>query len=126
MEYFYLDDTLDGAGTHFRYSQAEVDDMEAVAKKHLQKIIRAKDHFDSNGLPHDVLVQRLRKTDWLHYALLNYTESVVGKRVVVVGSRSPWVETLLRAVGATAVTTVEVHSREGLLLPVLNSVCDLL
>lgn len=108
LEYFYLDDTLSGKGTHFRYTQKEIDDMEITAKKHVDKIKKAIDHFAQRNWAQEALVQKLRKTDWLHFALLNHTESIEGKRVVVVGSISPWVETLLLAVGASSVTTVEV------------------
>lgn len=99
---------MNGEGTHFRYTQKQIDQMEAAARKHFQKIEKAVDYFKSRDVAPEVMLLKLRKDDWLHFALLNYTAEIVGKRVVVVGSISPWVETLCLAVGAASVTTVEV------------------
>jgi hypothetical protein len=113
LDYFYVDDTMYGEGTHFRYTQQQMDKMETAAKKHFQKIENARDYFKSRDISPEVMLLKLRKDDWLHFALLNYTASdIVGKRVVVVGSITPWVETLCLAVGAASVTTVEVCSFE--------------
>lgn len=111
LDYFYVDDTMGGEGTHFRYTQQQIDQMEAAAKKHFNKIADAAEYFDSKGVAPELMLLKLRKDDWLHYAMLNYTGDIIGKRVVVVGSVTPWVETLCLAVGAASVTTVEV--REG-------------
>jgi hypothetical protein len=101
---------MNGEGTHFRYTQQQIDDMEAAAKKHFGKIERALDYYQSRGISSEVMLLKLRKDDWLHFALLGHLADVAGKRVVVVGSVSPWVETLCLALGAASVTTVEVSS----------------
>ena len=36
-----------------------------------------------------------------------YKEKVVGKRAIVIGSETPWVEAILLAIGAKHVTTME-------------------
>ena len=36
-----------------------------------------------------------------------YKEAIIGKRVLVVGSETPWVESLILAVGAEHVTTMD-------------------
>ena len=99
---------MNGEGTHFRYTQKQIDQMEDAAKKHFRKIEKAYEYYKSREVSPEVMLLKLRKDDWLHFALLNYTAEVVGKRVVVVGSVSPWVETLALALGAASVTTLEV------------------
>ena len=69
-----------------------------------------------SSLPPDRVLRRLRKEDWLHFSLLNHSSSILKKRVVVIGSMTPWVETLCLALGADSVTTLEVYSIYFLLM----------
>jgi SAM-dependent methyltransferase len=107
IEYFYVDDTNNGSSWHYIYTSTQIDDMKDRAKKFYSKIESAVLGASSQGLPADVILRQLRKEDWIYYALLNHTSSVINARVGVIGSSSPWVEALLLSIGAAEVVTIE-------------------
>lgn len=107
MEYFYVDDTINGEGTHFRFSRDQINKMVIEAKKLFDKIKAGTNHMQSRGISREAMLMKLRKEDWLYFALLDYESTLKDKRVAVIGSISPWVETLCLALGVGSVTTVE-------------------
>ena len=49
----------------------------------------------------------VNETEVIYEMILKFNERVNGKRVLVVGSETPWVEAIILAVGAKHVTTME-------------------
>lgn len=49
----------------------------------------------------------VKETEVVYEMILTFKERIIGKRVLVVGSETPWVEAVILAVGAKHVTTME-------------------
>ena len=47
------------------------------------------------------------ETEVIYEMILKFKERVGGKRVLVVGSETPWIEAIILAVGAKHITTME-------------------
>ncbi len=90
----WVDDSNAGAGTHYRYPRADMDEMVAAAKKRLDRYRQSR-----TGSSHK------SAEDWLIESLFLYP--VRGLRALVYGSMEPGLECLLIASGAESVTTVE-------------------
>jgi hypothetical protein len=104
---FYVDDTNQGHGSHYRFSLQQIEKMIQNSLNLFTKIEKVSKGFVDQELPSDVLLKQLRKEDWIYFALLNYSQALVGSDVAVIGSSSPWVECLLLSLGAGHVTTIE-------------------
>ena len=96
LERFYVDDTLAGKGTHYRYRREDIESMIKMATRQLErqalgKSVRAK--------PMD---------EWLGQALSEFP--LDGMSVAVFGSAEPYYESLSLAAGAEDVTTIEYNS----------------
>eukprot|EP00051_Salpingoeca_urceolata_P008345 m.105338 g.105338 ORF g.105338 m.105338 type:complete len:369 (+) comp15706_c0_seq1:183-1289(+) len=91
LEDFFVDDTLDGKGTHYQYGPKDLAPHLASAKKIMQ----------GQQAVH-------RPTDrWIVDALRAHESSIRGTHALVFGSNSPFYEALLLAAGAETVTVVE-------------------
>ena len=93
-------------GTHYKYSYEDISDMIADAQQVVASVL-------STPLPPPPRMHTptwlTQLTDvWLIHSLA--VHGVSGLRVVVFGSTSPWYESLLLAMGALSVTTIEVKS----------------
>jgi hypothetical protein len=88
---FFVDDTIGGKGSHYKYPRHDIDYMVGAAKKTLS----------SGG-------RGGRKNErWVVEALHTHTEAIKGANALVFGSMEPWYEAMLLAAGAASVTTVE-------------------
>lgn len=117
LEKFYVDDTISGQSSHYIYSNPQINQMILNANKMFLKIQTIANGFlhlpeltsnDDSPVPRpDLLLRQLRKEDWIYFALLNYTIPLENSSVAIIGSTSPWVESLVLSLGASHVTTLE-------------------
>jgi hypothetical protein len=103
FETFFVDDSLSGQGTHYRYTRKQV-------AKLVEQSITALDQARALTTPPSWMgnpnrVPQHVKDSWFAYAIAQ--EDLQGARVAIFGSSEPWLEALAIAAGATAVTTVE-------------------
>ena len=88
---FFVDDTMGGQGSHYKYPRRDIDHMVKGAAQTLSGRTRGG-----------------RKNDhWIIDALKTHAESVKGADVLIYGSMEPWYEALMIAMDAGSVTTVE-------------------
>jgi hypothetical protein len=88
---FFVDDTMGGQGSHYKYPRRDIDHMIKGATQTLAGRTRGG-----------------RKNDhWIIDALKTHAESVKGADVLIYGSMEPWYEALMIAMDAGSVTTVE-------------------
>jgi hypothetical protein len=88
---FFVDDTMGGQGSHYKYPRRDIDHMIKGAEQSLAGRTRGG-----------------RKNDhWIIDALKAHKQTVEGADVLIYGSMEPWYEALMIAMGAGSVTTVE-------------------
>jgi hypothetical protein len=117
LEKFYVDDTNSGQSSHYIYSNKQINQMIQNANKMFLKIQTISNGYlhlpeissnDDSPVPSpELLLRQLRKEDWIYYALLNYTIDLQNSSIAIIGSTSPWVESLVLSLGASHVTTLE-------------------
>jgi hypothetical protein len=107
---FYVDDTNQGNGSHYSFSLQQIHQMINNSLKLFQKLEKVSQGFLDQDISPEVLLKQLRKEDWIYFALLNYSTTLVGSHVAVIGSSSPWVECLVLSLGAAHVTTLEYNT----------------
>lgn len=113
LERFYVDDTNNGSRSHYIFSRQQIDQMVKNSQKFYLKLTKLyegyRDRMVSDGKEVDpqFLLRQLRKEDWIYLALMNYSQILNQSKALVIGSTSPWVESLLLSFGADEVTTVE-------------------
>jgi hypothetical protein len=90
---FFVDDTNEGKGTHYKYPRSDIDYMVSQAESQMGRISAVDDE------------SRLHKSFWLLKALISHP--IREKDVVVFGSMEPWFESVCIAAGAKTVTTIE-------------------
>lgn len=113
IEYFYVDDTDKGNPTHYVYSETSIDLMIKRAEQvinQIENILKSASKTSQNSLSN--LPYKLPKDQWLHYTLLKddlkyASVSVNDRRIAVIGSASPWVESILLSLGAKQIVTLE-------------------
>eukprot|EP01048_Picozoa_sp_COSAG05_P005425 COSAG05_NODE_322_length_11414_cov_47.115510_4_plen_269_part_00 len=88
---FFVDDTIGGKGSHYKYRRQDIDHMVKAAGSALQQRGRGG-----------------RKNEaWVVEALSGVQGHVEGAAALVFGSMEPWYEAMLVAAGAATVTTAE-------------------
>lgn len=88
---FFVDDTMGGQGSHYKYPRRDIDHMVKGAAQTLAGRSRGG-----------------RKNDhWIIDALKIHAGSVKGADILIYGSMEPWYEALMIAMDASSVTTVE-------------------
>jgi hypothetical protein len=90
---FFVDDTNDGKGTHYKYPRSDIDYMVSQAEAQLERVGAIEDE------------SRLHKSFWLLRAFAK--NPIRDMDVVVFGSMEPWFESVCVAAGAKSVTTIE-------------------
>jgi hypothetical protein len=88
---YFVDDTAKGRQTHYKFSSKDMDRFLASAKQ-------------MATMPYP---SALGKKGWLAQSFRTHNDAINGKHVLVFGSQSPTVESLLLAYGAGKITTVE-------------------
>ena len=99
LESYFVDDSREGVGSHYKYSAKLVDAMVARARE-LRRAL--------TGGSYPFRTAELRKQAPIFEAL--QAHSVDGKDVAVVGSMEPWWEAVCVAYGARSVTTIEYNA----------------
>ena len=122
LEYFFIDDTNNGEETHFIYTTTQINKQIQYAKIKYNKLLHLYSLFlssssssspsssppsSSNQNNDNSFLNTLHKKDWLYYLLIKYQLNIINKRVGVIGSTDPWIETLVLALDAEEVTTIE-------------------
>jgi SAM-dependent methyltransferase len=110
IESFYVDDTNGGMGTNFGYTTKEINQYVDGARKLSSNIHRAIANIQEKNILPTLLLAKLKKEDWLYFALYNYSNLMSNSNCAVFGSTNPWVESLCIASGAASVTTVEYNT----------------
>lgn len=93
LEKFYIDDSNQGEGTHFKYTRKGIDRFIDSAKTMFSKV-----NAQTGTLPRNL---------WVYKGLLDNAKYIENQDVCVFGSMEPWVEAGLLALGATRVVTVD-------------------
>lgn len=93
---FFVDDTIEGKGTHYSYGRQSIESMVGAARAALAKV-----KAGQKG------AQR-QMDQWLLEAVLRHP--IRGQHVIVFGSMEPWYEAVALAAGATHVTTIEYNT----------------
>lgn len=111
IEYFYVDDTNNGLGSHYKFPQATVENYIIGVNKTFAKFDNLIQRSGETSIP-EPIVQRSKKDQWLYFALIKnnyqYAQSIRhGGKVAVIGSTEPWVEAISIYLGASSVTTLE-------------------
>ena len=104
MARFFVDDTDEGRGSHYKFPRGTVDKMVAQAREQMKIMATTlqtqTSHVNSFGV-------HLAKRQQLYAAMYLHRDLVEGRRVCVFGSMEPWAEAALLALGASHVLTVE-------------------
>lgn len=113
VEFFYVDDTMNGNSTHFVYSEDDILRYIDGAKRLMNKF---QQYHRNLGISNesslsdtilDEVIKALPKSQWIQYALFNFQDLVTGKRIAVYGSMEPWLEAFLIALDAELIVTIE-------------------
>lgn len=114
VSHFYVDDTLMGKGTHFKYS-SEI--ISSYVNSYRQKLSRwrtfaEKENLDNDAASLNDIVMSLDKMHWPLIALdaAFKQNGLHGKKVVVFGTQEPWAEAICLALGSLNITTVEYNN----------------
>ncbi len=114
VSHFYVDDTLMGKGTHFKFS-SEI--ISSYVNSYRQKLSRwrtfaEKENLDNDTVSLNDIVMSLDKMHWPLIALdAAYKQNGMhGKKVVIFGTQDPWVEAICLALGSSNITTVEYNN----------------
>eukprot|EP01041_Mallomonas_annulata_P010204 gene10204-21272_t len=114
VEYFIVDDSNNGQGSHYIYSSEDFMRSISVANKTIQQIESVWNIFQQIcptselQLPKDCY--RLLKQYGLYFALLNNSHLLTNKTCVVFGSTEPWIEATAYLLGCKSVTTIEYNN----------------
>ncbi|XP_062514936.1 uncharacterized protein LOC134190498 [Corticium candelabrum] len=103
LEFYYVDDTNKGKGTHYKYSRDDIEHFIHQADNRKSIIYNTLQQVD--GDVNQAWKHYTKSVDWLMMAL--HTYPIRGSEVVVFGSTEPWIEAIALAFGASHVTTVE-------------------
>lgn len=110
LEYFYIDDTAGGEGTHFVYSAAAVERLVKIANGTKQMVTNTVDIWELSNLDVAAEARRAPASWWLYIAMVMHEESIAGKTAVVFGSTDPSIEAMVAAFGAKEISTLEYNN----------------
>jgi hypothetical protein len=107
LERFYVDDSNNGDGTHYQYSELSI----KTYIKNMAKIIDKIKLLFEKKVDLNIVLHQIQKQHWVIVSLLKLQEelkiSLQDKRVLVYGSTEPWVEAVCLVLGAAHVTTID-------------------
>lgn len=130
VELMYVDDTDDGAETHFRFPSTVMDNYKRAVDKRLSKLSEffffdgddddddavqqsRTAHIQLSAQPqtqHLQLSLQLSRSDWVMYGLISYRLKINGSNACIFGSMEPYYELSLLSLGAAHVTTIEYNN----------------
>jgi hypothetical protein len=108
LEYFYIDDSNGGMGTHYIFQKQSINHLIQSFKKRYQSMVLRLIDFK---YPMNI-IRTLSKEDLLIYTLIKddfyYTKLfIINKTVAIIGSMNPWIEALCLSLGASRIVTFE-------------------
>lgn len=114
IEYFYVDDSARGNGTHFSFSSRGMESLIAGAGKVFDRIENSLIYLTDQGLADAeailMLLLHIPKENWIHLAMKRYITHVNNSKACVFGSMEPWVEAAAIYAGASLVYTLEYNN----------------
>lgn len=121
IEYFYVDDTMAGSSTHYKYVKTEIDAYVKGSYVMMKKF----DQFNARVLsnpPSDMesnidivsfaskSIKYLPKQQWVQYSLYMMRDLLENKKAAVYGSMEPWLESFLIGLNVSVVYTIEYNN----------------
>lgn len=109
IETFLVDDSNNGFGYHYTYSEASFDKLTVSLNDTIIKITENIEYLKQNYKELDprILTNKLTKKQWVILAMLLNKNVFKSAKVAVFGSQEPWVETVAILLGAKEVTVIE-------------------
>ena len=110
LERFYVDDSNQGNGTHYMYSQLSVN----TYIKNMDQIINKVKLLIERKVDKNIVLHQVQKQHWIIIALLQlqeeYSISLKNKNVLIIGSTEPWLESICIVLGASNITTIDYNN----------------
>jgi len=110
LERFYVDDSNNGNGTHYQYSQLSMN----TYIKNMDQIINKVKLLIERKVDKNIVLHQVQKQHWIIIALLQlqeeYNLSLENKNVLIIGSTEPWLESICIVLGASNITTIDYNN----------------
>ena len=110
LERFYVDDSNNGIGTHYQYSNLSI----KIYIKNMSKIVEKVKSLIQKKVDKNIVLHQIQKQHWIIVSLLQledeYSIYLQDKRVLVIGSTEPWLEAICLVLGAAHVTTIDYNN----------------
>jgi len=110
LERFYVDDSNNGNGTHYQYSQLSMN----TYIKNMNQIINKVKILIERKVDKNIVLHQVQKQHWIIIALLQleeeYSLSLQNKNVLIYGSTEPWLESICIVLGASNITTIDYNN----------------
>lgn len=114
MEFFFVDDTDEGKGSHYKFPSETVGRYIAGVNATFSKLTLMVERVENLGIPQNLYLSKFPKEQWLYVSLIlkefNFAEKVKDGKALVIGSTEPWIESLAVLLGASAVYTQEYNN----------------
>lgn len=117
LEYYYINDTLEGNSTHYIYTTKQINSMIISTNKYYNKIkLLYTIYLENNNNNHEnnennnkdeLFIKQLKKEDLIYFSLIKYVNYINNSKIGIIGSTSPWIECLLLSLNAQEITTIE-------------------
>jgi len=109
IETFLVDDSNNGLGYHYTFSEASFDKLLVSLNETIIKISENIEHLKLNykDLDPRILTNKLTKKQWVILAMILNKNVFNSANVAVFGSQEPWVETVAILLGAKQVTVID-------------------
>jgi len=108
LEYYYVDDSNNGRGTHYQYSELSINTYVKNMKKIIDKIklLLLKYNNDKN-----IIINHIQKQHWIILSLLLLENenniSLKNKNILIIGSNEPWLEAIMLNFDVSNITTID-------------------
>jgi len=110
LERFYVDDSNNGNGTYYQYSQLSMN----TYIKNMNQIINKVKILIERKVDKNIVLHQVQKQHWIIIALLQleeeYSLSLQNKNVLIYGSTEPWLESICIVLGASNITTIDYNN----------------
>jgi hypothetical protein len=110
LEFFYVDDTAGGQGTHFEYSAAVVESLVKTANSTKRMVTNAVDMWELSKMDVVEEAKHAPASWWLYIAMVLHEDSIADKAAVVFGSTDPSIEAVVAAFNAKQIYTLEYNN----------------
>ncbi len=109
METFLVDDSNNGLGYHYTFSEASFNKLALSLNETIIKISENIEYLKQNykDLDPRILTNKLTKKQWVILAMVLNRNIFNSAKVVVFGSQEPWVEAVAILLGAKEITVID-------------------